>query len=196
MPRISEFIVQHLRTGAESGQFVANVTLPPHAAHNLLLTMDLGLRSAQAAVVSDPAQAARKMTPDEILQLPIAYNAEQQSLDLVLADIASMVQDMIGDGQRFAIELQGTELERRGITRNQQIKHFSAKNVPLESVLTQLVMQANPGPRPSSSSDDSQVLVWTVEKVTIGEEKTIVWITTREAVQNSGGNLPRVFQRK
>lgn len=200
MPAMVQFACDHVRIQVDSNNVRATMALPLPAAHNLLLSTDLALQSGMdsAAIQSD---LSRNLSMDELLSTEFSFDVEQQSLEDVFQDLRHVVRGF-GGARRlndvhspagglpldFQIELQGDDLRRNGITKNQQIRSFHCESRALREILTRLVMRANPVTTVVTSADADQRLVWYVDR-----SAPRVWISTRSAVLERGEVLPVEF---
>ena len=87
------------------------------------------------------------------------------------------------------IRIIGGDLEKRGITQNQQVRDFDQENQTLADVLTAMVLKANPTQGVSGPEDPEQALVWAIDRQS--DPPSIV-ITTRDAVPGRY-ELPAIF---
>ena len=96
----------------------------------------------------------------------------------------------------FQIKIIGGDLQKEGITRNQQIRDFDAQATPVRDILTQLVRKANPVTTVTSPDEVDQKLVWLIGPDPDDASKKIVLITTRSAAAEKNLTLPAVFLHK
>ena len=187
-PMMVSQLAKYTRTVPGKNKVVANFVLPPKAAHNLLLASEFSvasLASTPTAVASSPPSDQDPMTHVTTLQF------DQQSLEFALRDLQSLVNDELRISN-FEIKIAGKDLQLDGITRNQQIKGFSAKNTSVAQILTQIVMLANPD-RQTSAADSNQKLLWVLNPLQ-PDRGTSVLVTTRKAADENGYKLPEPFR--
>ncbi|MCA9218000.1 MAG: protein kinase, partial [Planctomycetales bacterium] len=141
VPTMSRFLVQHVRYEPTKAQAIANVVLPPQAAHNLVLVGEI----VSIAGANDGATTAspKTYTHASILELKLSSNFGQQSLEFAIRDLAELANEQY-PGANLRIQILGGDLELDGITRNQQIKNSNEVDVTIAEILTSLVRQANP----------------------------------------------------
>jgi serine/threonine protein kinase len=184
---------EYSRIEFRSDQVVMTTVLPPNAPHNLVLATELALVS-DGGVPLVAAQAPKISTLEQLLQTPITFSVQQQSLEFAMRDLASETNDSNSNMSfQLDIRIQGSDLQQEGITRNQQIRQFSQQQVPLADVLTGLVMRANPITTVTSPTESDQKLVWYPLPMEPGDERATILITTRAAATQNGYQLPPAF---
>ena len=87
----------------------------------------------------------------------------------------------------------GGDLEKKGITQNQQIRNFDKTDQTLRSVLTDLVLGANPDKTATGPKDPKQSLVWVVHPQGKPAGECEILVTTRDAAAGQY-TLPVEFQ--
>ncbi len=200
-PEMIRFLHRYSRVGVEDGQAIVNTVLPGQAAHNLLFgaEMLLGMQTGpDAEGGSSPDSVSTPSVPqtlDELIEQPTDLSFDQKSLEFAIADLATDIRETYPRLPfSFDIQIVGTDLQLNGITRNQQIAQFTADNQTIAEVLTAIVMRANPITTVSEPSETDQKLVWVLAPDPTDPKKRIVLITTRDAAQRKGYNLPATFQ--
>jgi|GEM_PF-3060446 len=185
-PTMLHFLREQARVADEGKQVAANVALPVEGIHNLLLATELSSATPVTDVATNVVdRSSWKM--DEVLQSKTSIRFSQKSLEQAMNDIAVQVREELkGLPFTFSIELVGADLELDGITRNQQIRDFSAANVSVSDALTAIVQKANPVQGVTDAASPDQKLVWAV-----GSGKVL--ITTKSAAKQKGIDLPAVF---
>jgi hypothetical protein len=193
-PSMVRFLVDQTRVGVESSHAIANAVLPEVAAHNLVFGTEMVLASATtstepvATVVRPEASTLR-----ELLKLPISLRFDQDSLEFaaqnIVAEAKSTYPNLPFD---FRVRILGEDLKLDGITRNQQIRDFVQEDVPLEEVLTALVMKANPVTTVTSPMESDQKLLWVIGPDPEEPAMECVLITTRQVAQRNYA-IPSVF---
>jgi hypothetical protein len=130
----------------------------------------------------------------ELLERKLTIRFAQDSLESALANIENEVRDAFPNLPfPWAIRILGADLEKNGITRNQQIRDFDQTDKTIAEILTAMVQRANPkavtGPR-----DVNQQLVWVIGPDPDQPGRTILLITTRDAAAEKQYPVPAVFQ--
>ena len=199
--RMMDFAVDHLRTGVEGRTVVANLTLPPRAAHNLLLAIELttAANDSASAVGTTTAETSTQSLPiDQLLATKVSLEFPQQSLEFALRDLVDEVNSRLAGRTQVEIRIDGGSLRAEGITRNQQIRGFRQDHAPFAEVLTSLVMAANPVTTVRSPEEPEQDPIWVAlsSHEPPGGAARIILITTRKAASENGYSLPTVFQAK
>ena len=195
MPQMMRAVADHARFGISDGQAVANLYLPAVAAPNVVVGTVLAANTTSGALnvaAASPAEDTA-LTVDQLLDRQITVRFDQQSLEAALAEIMDALNNelpMSTDPVPSAIL--GSDLEKDGITQNQQIRDFDQTQKPLRDVLTELVMQANPVTTVQSPTDTAQKLVWVVGPNPADPAEQAILITTRTAAQGRY-QLPKEF---
>ena len=198
-PRMIEKLSLYTRVGQEEHQVVLNCYLPGYAAHNLVLGGELAIASSAGSSVPEPTNKSPDhfhTIHDVLKHVRLDQNFPQKSLEFAVRDLAQEIHNLHPDLPfPFAIQLVGRELEAEGITRNQQIRNFQVRQKPLQDILTQLVMQANPITTVKNPKEKDQKLVWVVAPRPDPSDNTnIILITTRQAALKNRYKLPKPFQ--
>ncbi len=195
LPEMLTFVAEHTRYQAESRQLVVNTALPPTAAHNLLLASEFVLDQSTTANVQT-GKPRNTMTLEQLLNTPLDFALEQQSLQSAISLLARQVNQSLHPANKFVITIDGTALQREGITRNQQIDDYHSSDSTVAEHLTRLVVMANPSTNAKGPADPDQRLVWLqrTEPVTEGPVMPAILITTRWAANESQNPLPQVFR--
>lgn len=188
LPRMLDFVKQHVRVQREDRVLVANASLPPPALHNLTLAGEL-LLAANLTTASVVEQEAASLS---LWETKLTYGFDQLSLVDALRGLEEEVQRAGGRPAAFSIKVDGAALKADGITRNQQIKGFRLEDSGLAEILTALVTAANPG-QVESPSDSGQKLVWVAMPHEPDVDSTVILITTRQVARASSFDLPDVF---
>ena len=107
------------------------------------------------------------MTPipvEQMLDTPLSVSFDQESLQFAVAVIGDeFVRSLPAGSAPPVLTIIGGDLEKLGITQNQQIRNFKIQDKPLRDALSELVRQANPDKSVTSLTDEKQTLVWVVD---------------------------------
>ena len=187
---------RNLRVGVERRQVMANCWLPPMAAHNLIAASELALTFTAEAAPEANLVADFPQTIEQLLKtsrsLKVTTNPD---LNVLLQSIATEVTEQYPSLPfKFQIELIGTDLVKEGITQNQRPGDFTAENVPLSKILTEIMVRANPDKSLSGPNDARCKLVWLIADDPKQPGQKIVQVTTRAAATERNLTLPVEFQ--
>jgi hypothetical protein len=198
-PQMITALRSQMRLGVEDDQAVINFALPGVTAPNLIAATELSIASAPgaAAGTGPTTPVATKPKPqsiEELLQSKIDIGFAQQSLEFAMRDLATAARDEYPELPfDFQIKVIGADLQKEGITRNQQIRDINAKQTTVADVLTQFVRKGNPVTTVQNPNEVDQKLVWLVGPDPDDATKKIVLITTRVAAGEKKLTLPPVF---
>ncbi len=191
LPSMWMFTGEQIRSAAIKREVIFNAYLPPLALPQLALGTLLAANTTAttATVVAD--KPIENLTIEEMLDRPMSVSFGQESLQFAIDTIINEFAAELPDGnQAPAIEIIGGDLQKMGITQNQQVRNFSKQDLPLRTVLTDLMLGANPDRTATGPADPKQALIWVV--VDDGDAAEIK-ITTREAAKGKY-ELPKEFQ--
>ena len=188
LPTMTRFLSEKTRVAPDTNQVIANVALPPQAAHNLVLATEIV--SSLEGRSSTPTQRPVVKSIDSILDHKMTMKFAQQSLEFAIRDVAMLVNEELPDAN-LAISIVGADLLLDGITRNQQIKDFQESDVSVAQILTAILRMANPDPTAASSTDPKQKLVWVIDK---RAGSPTILVTTRAGAAQKGYELPSAFR--
>jgi len=185
-----------LRWDSEFGQVIGNAWLPPGAMHNLFAATELAMTfepTARSVISTDKPQ-----TPQTLEELLAARRdlsiANPPDLNVLLKSIQEEVSDQYLELPfDFSIQIAGTDLQKDGITQNQRPGALQIEDKSLSEILTQVMVSANPDREISGASDPNCKLVWVVAEDPDTPGKKIVLITTRNAANEKGLELPDAF---
>jgi len=187
-------VQQQTRVGVSEDHAVANLYLPAIAAPNVTLATMLaantppGSGATRAAAAPQPA-----LTMEQMLTRPMTIRFDQESLERAANAILDEFGSALPSGSTAPeVVVIGGDLEKEGITQNQQIRDFDLSDMPLRAVLTELVMRANPVTTVQSPTETDQKLVWTVGPHPDHPDRQAILVTTRQAA-NDRYRLPREF---
>jgi hypothetical protein len=167
-PQMLRSAMRYARAGAEDGQVVVNAYLPSDA----LLNMAIGTWMVSQRDVSAATPSAKPTAKP-----PAAPKSMEQWLDSTLS---------------LRIE-QDSAFQKDGITRNQQIRGFEYKDIPLRKVLTDLARKANPVTTVQSPNERDQKVVWVVLDDPTSLTKKKIELTTRAWTDSNQVSLPSEF---
>ncbi len=219
-------LFRNFRWGVEHSEMVGNGWLPPGAAHNLMAGADLALTLSSElpggisttlsplslsrstnALASNTSPAAGydrptvPMTLQDVLAIPRDLKVTNPpDLNLLLAELQAEINDEFPSlGGRFRIKLMGPDLQLEGITQNQRPGALDIDQQPLSSILTQIMISANPSKDISGPADPNCKLVWLIADDPNPTDpnqagQPIVLVTTRAAAQRQRYQLPPAFQ--
>jgi len=158
----------YTRSGLDSRQLVMSAYLPGVAAHNLLLAAELALSEhvPQSASLASAAAPTKTIAATEALGRKVTLSFPRETLEGALGILAREIE--------LPIIIQGNDLQLDGITRNQSLNNFEARQQPAAEVLGKLLMLANPDGK----------LVYQVKADAAG--RSTIFVTTRSAVNRRG----------
>jgi hypothetical protein len=197
-PQMVRSVAKNSRFGIEDGQIVANVYLPSDSLSNLLVGSWMSLQNPMSNIAStlpsSPTTSVVTKTVDQMLDSPMNIAFEQESLEMGLAAIATEFNDSVLKNQSsLRMSINGTAFQKEGITQNQQVRNFVQKEIPLRTVLTDLVRRANPVTTVQSPTEKDQKVVWIVldDPENAGGKK--IELTTRTWATDNKVTLPKEF---
>ncbi len=188
IPTMTRFLTDRTRVVPDANQVIANVALPPQAAHNLVLATEIVSSLDRRTTPATQQRIVNSI--DSILAHKMTMEFPQQSLESAVRDVAMLVNEQLPDAN-FAISIVGADLLLDGITRNQQIKDFRQSDVSVAQILTAILRMANPDPTATSSTDPKQKLVWVIDK---RAGSPTILVTTRAGAAQKGYELPSAFR--
>lgn len=191
LPSMWMFTGEQIRSATIRREVIFNAYLPPLALPQLALGTLLAANTTATPATIAAAETAKKLTIEEMLDRPMSVSFGQESLQFAVDTIINEFAAELPDGnQAPAIEIIGGDLQKMGITQNQQVRDFSKTDLALRTVLTDLMLGANPDRTAAGPSDPKQALVWVV----VGQgDAAEIRITTREAAKGTY-ELPKEFQ--
>ncbi|MEM8911602.1 MAG: serine/threonine protein kinase, partial [Planctomycetota bacterium] len=143
----------------------------------------LASNTTATSMAGPGATASSTLSMDEMLSRPMTIQFDQDSLQFAVQAIADQFNDDLPAGNRLPpVTIVGADLQKMGITQNQQIRGFDQQDVPLRRVLTEIVLAANPDRTASGPDDPKQALIWVVAGQ--GSDDVEIRITTREAAKD------------
>jgi hypothetical protein len=199
-PNMIRYLHENTRVGVEGHHAAVNSVLPAMAAHNLVFGGEMMLASAAGlgpAVNTAPAVSNVPGSIQDVLKSRISIAFAQDSLEFALQNVANEVKSTFPALPfEFKIKILGPDLEKDGITRNQQIREFEQKDTTVAEVLTAMVRKANPITTVKDPSETDQKLVWVVGPDPEAVANSIVLVTTRTGAEQKKLSLPDPFRRK
>lgn len=196
LPQYLRAITEQTRFGLSASLPTANFYLPAEAAPQVtlaaLLALSTPISSATAVTSTSPPQP-QSLSMQQLLETKLSISFEQESLEFAVSMIGEEFASVLPAGSpRPKITIIGSDLEKSGITQNQQIRNFQMRDAPLREVLTRLVVGANPDKTATSAADAKQSLVWVVDPAATSQTPSLL-ITTRPQAEAKGYQLPPEF---
>ncbi|QDS92300.1 Serine/threonine-protein kinase PknB [Roseimaritima multifibrata] len=195
MPQMLRAIDRYARYGVAEDAATANLYLPSEAAPNILLASMLAANTlpGKAAAIAATPMATKAMSIEELLEMPISVSFDQESLEFAGQAVIDEVKGKAPPGTTIPpYVLLGGDLQKEGITQNQQIRDFKIKDQPLRKVLTLLVMQANIDKSVTDASQPQQLLVWVIGDNPNKPGEKAILISTRAGAEGKY-ELPAEF---
>ena len=196
MPAMMRFVSDQTRVGVSNGAVVANTYLPANALSQLTVATLLAMNTKPGGdVVGIAVDApAKKLSMEELLARKMSVSFEQESLEFAIDAIIGDYKRKLPAGNTMpSVRIVGSDLQKMGITQNQQVRDFSKSNVSLRSVLTDLVVKANPDKSATGPRDPKQALIWVVAEDPENPGKQVILVTTRQAAEKKY-QVPTEFQ--
>ncbi|MCH5373282.1 MAG: hypothetical protein JJ992_04855, partial [Planctomycetes bacterium] len=196
-PQMLRYVQSKTRTGTQGDIAVINAALPLESVHNLVFATEMALQSSPGVVAGtsmhdSPPTAPRDFA--ELLTCRFTIRFPQDSLEFAMQNIETEVRDRFPNlAFPFAIRILGGDLEKNGITRNQQIREFDQQDRPLAEILTAMVLKANPKAT-TDPRDPSQQLIWAIGPSPEGADHGAILITTRDAAAQRGYEVSATFR--
>lgn len=202
-----DHVVQRSRWQQEFRSPVANAWLNRHAVQNLVAAAELSLSlpPGESTIPNgDEAGDGKPAIPKtlaELLRIPRSLNiANPPDLNVLLSDIVAEVNDDYSQLPfPFRIRMQGNDLQKKGITQNQRPGPLAIEGESLESILTRIMVSANPDKSITGPDDPACELVWVIADDPDNAHPPgtqAILITTRTAAAANGYTLPIAFETK
>ncbi|MEM6469782.1 MAG: hypothetical protein AAF802_09545 [Planctomycetota bacterium] len=193
LPMMMRFAKRQTRSTQIGETVVASMYLPNEAAAQLSLATALALNTPPGGDAIASTEPTETLSVDDMLDRPMSISFLQLSLQFAVDAVNEEFQQSLPSGTTPpGMRIIGADLELNGITQNQQIRGFDREDVPLRTILTELVMAANPDKTASGPDDLKQSLVWVIHPVGQPPEQTEILITTRDAAEGKY-ELPNEF---
>ncbi|MCS7470310.1 hypothetical protein NZK35_26985 [Stieleria sp. ICT_E10.1] len=194
LPLMLRFVNEQTRSTILGETVVASTYLPADAGTQVALGTFLAMNTEPGQESLAQTPPADPLTVDELLDRPMSISFLQLSLQFAVDAVVDEFKSSLPAGSTMPdVRIIGADLEKNGITQNQQIRNFQRDEEPLRKVLTDLVLGANPDKTATGPSDAKQSLVWVVHPKGKPPEETEILITTRDAA-NDKYELPKEFQ--
>lgn len=197
LPMMLRFMNEQRREAIIDQAAVMNLYLPTRGAAQLGLGVLLAANSpgGSGPAAMDPP-AAPAMTLDDMLDRTMSVSFAQESLQFAVEAVLEDFGRNLPRGVEPPVaRILGGDLEKMGITQNQQVRDFERRDSPLRQVLTDLMLGANPDRTASGPDDPKQSLVWVVADDPENPGRRAILITTREAAADRY-ELPREFRQE
>lgn len=198
-PAMVRFLHHHTRIGVDGSHAMLNSVLPIEAAHNLVFGGEMVIASTPGVSVAaaGPAKPSGPKTLEELLKSRISVAFAQDSLEFAMQNIVTEAKSAYPEMSfDFQIKILGSDLEKDGITRNQQVRDFNQQDKAVQEILTAMVMKANPITTVKAPNELDQKLIWVVGPNPDNPAQQIVLITTRAAASQKKYDLPEAFRPK
>ncbi|MGB7329122.1 MAG: hypothetical protein WBD31_29850 [Rubripirellula sp.] len=197
LPTMMRFVSNQFRYGISDNVIVANTYLPAGAVSQVsLATLLAANTTATAASATTDMASAKPLTMEEMLDRKMSVSFDQESLEFAIDVIVAEFARTLPEGSTLPpVRIIGGDLQKMGITQNQQIRSFAKTNLPLRKVLTDLVVGANPDKTATGPDDPKQALIWVVADDPANPGTQEILVTTRQAAENRF-DLPVEFQAK
>ncbi len=194
LPLMVRFATSYARFGTSNGAAVANLYLPQRVVPQFFVGLSLALNTPPGIPISSPSSIpAGELSIEQILDRKMSVSFDQESLEFAIDTIVTEFKRMLPDGTSMpSVRIVGADLQKMGITQNQQIRGFVQTDVGLRTVLTDLVIQANPDRTATGSSDPKQMLIWVVADDPQRPGAQEILVTTRAAAEGKY-ELPKEF---
>jgi len=194
LPQYLRAVNDQSRYGVSATLATANFYLPAAAAPQVTLASLLAMSTApQAVAVVASTTTPTTLTIEQMLDTNLSISFEQESLEFAIAMIGDEFSTGLPEGTpRPKITIIGGDLEKSGITQNQQVRDFKMSDVPLRHALTRLVAGANPDKTVTKMTEEKQSLVWVVDPASNDQNPSLL-ITTRPQAAAKGYQLPQEF---
>jgi hypothetical protein len=192
LPSMMRFVSEQFRDGIVDGVIVANAYLPVEAVPQVSVAVAFAMNTTGQSMTVAPTTSAPPLTLAQMLDRKMTVSFDQESLEFALDAIVQAFRADLPKGSEMPpAKILGSDLEMSGITQNQQVVDFSKTDVPLRTVLTDLVVGANPDKSATGPRDPKQALIWVVNQDSSGKPEIL--ITTRKAADGKY-ELPKEFQ--
>ena len=195
LPQMMRFCLEHTRFGVDDDTVVANNYMPGPATSQLSVATLLAMNTKPGSATADAGtMVAKALTLDEMLNRKMSISFDQLSLEFAINEVVDEFAQSLPEGSKMPpVRMIGNDLQKSGITQNQQIRDFNKTDLPLRTVLTELVVGANPDKTATGPNDPKQALVWALAESSSAPGGKEIVITTRVAAKGTY-ELPDEFQ--
>ncbi len=198
LPMMLKFTGDQIRYGLDADSVVLNAYMPANGFSQLtlasLLAMNTPSGGGGGTMSAAPTATTEKLTVDQMLDREMSISFDQESLEFAIAAVVQEFGRSLPPGNETPpMRIIGGDLQKMGITQNQQIRNVNKQNIPLRTVLSDLMFAANPDKTATSTHDPKQALIWVVAEDPQAGGKRSILVTTREAA-NGKYELPKEFQ--
>lgn len=196
LPTMTRFVVDQFRFGVSDGAVVANTYLPAPAVSQWTLATLLAANTPRGVAVAGTDSDAQPLTINEMLERKMSVSFDQESLEFAIdAIVGEFTRALPPNSQMPPVRIVGSDLQKMGITQNQQVRNFAKTDLPLRTVLTDLMLGANPDRTATGPDDPKQALIWVLAVDPEDPNQQEILVTTREAAKDRY-ELPTEFQPK
>ncbi len=194
LPTMLRFAVEQTRFGVDNGHAMFNTYLPAGGFSQLTIASLLAMNTPVGNMPNAAQPTTSEMlTVEQMLQREMSISFDQESLEFAIAAVISEFKRVLPPGNESpTVRIIGGDLQKMGITQNQQIRDFRKSGVALRTVLTDLTLAANPDKTATSSHDPKQALIWVVADDPEKPGKKAILVTTRDAAAGKY-ELPEEF---
>ena len=194
MPSMLRFVSRQVRFGFDNEVVVANTYLPATGLGQVSIATLLAMNTPKGTTRVAAAPATKPLTVDEMLNRKMSVSFDQESLEFAIDAIVTDFKRNLPAGSTMPpVRIIGSDLQKMGITQNQQVRNFDKSDLPLRAVLTDLVVGANPDKSATGPTDPKQALIWVVSDDPDSPGSPVILVTTREAAKEKY-ELPEEFQ--
>lgn len=182
MPTMMRFVEEQTRFGVSQDAAVANTYLPIQAVPQVAVATMLAMNTTSSGPQIVTSSASKSLTIDEMLDLKMSVEFDQESMQFAIDAIVAGFTEVLPAGSKLPpILIVGGDLQLEGITQNQQVRNFSKMNLPLRTVLTDLMLGANPDKTATGPADPKQKLIWVVAEDPANKGVPAILVTTRQS---------------
>lgn len=192
-PSMVRFLASQMRVSVERDEAIINVALPETAVHNLVFGGLMFLISPEVVLANEPEPTPTvPQTLSDLLGAKTSVSFDQLSLEDSIKFIETTVRE---DYPRlpfdFRIVILGSDLQKDGITQNQQVRDFKLQDSTVAEALTGIVVKAQATGKPPSAPE--QKLIWVVGPDPEQPGTQVVLVTTRAAAAEKAYTIPQPF---
>ena len=194
LPSMMRFVVDQTRFGVSEGAVIANMYLPDRAVPQVALATLLAMNTRGGQLQAVAGVSEELLSLEEMLARKMSVSFDQESLEFAIDAIVGDFQRVLPAGSKLPpVKIIGSDLQKMGITQNQQVRDFTKTDLPLRTVLTDLVLGANPDKSATGPKDERQSLIWVVADDPSNSGHKAILVTTRQAAEGKY-ELPAEFR--